>query len=51
MRTADFDYVLPPQLIAQQPTPRRDQSRLLVLHRRSGEVAHRQFRDLLEYSC
>src|SRR6266699_2745941 len=49
MRTADFDYALPPQLIAQQPTPRRDQSRLLVLHRRSGEIAHRQFRDLLEY--
>jgi len=49
MRTADFDYVLPPELIAQQPTPRRDQSRLLVLHRRSGEIAHRQFRDLLEY--
>src|SRR6266516_4067425 len=49
MRTADVDYVLPFQLIAQQPTPRRDQSRLLVLHRRSGEVAHRQFRDLLEY--
>ena len=49
MRTADFDYVLPPELIAQQPTPRRDQSRLLVLNRRSGEIAHRQFRDLLEY--
>jgi S-adenosylmethionine:tRNA ribosyltransferase-isomerase len=49
MRTADFDYVLPPELIAQHPTPRRDQSRLLVLHRRSGEIDHRQFGDLLEY--
>jgi len=49
MRTADFDYVLPPELIAQQPAPYRDQSRLLVLHRRSGEIAHRQFRDLREY--
>src|SRR6266487_2512211 len=49
MRTADFDYVLPPELIAQQPTPRRDQSRLLVLNRWNGEIAHRQFRDLLEY--
>ena len=49
MRTADFDYVLPPELIAQQPAPCRDQSRLLVLHRSRGEIAHRQFRDLLEY--
>jgi S-adenosylmethionine:tRNA ribosyltransferase-isomerase len=49
MRTADFDFVLPPELIAQQPTLRRDQSRLLVLQRNSGHVAHRQFRDVLEY--
>jgi len=49
MRTADFDYELPPGLIAQVPAPQRDQSRLLVLHRRSGQVEHRRFRDLLEY--
>src|SRR5664279_4728047 len=49
MRTADFDFELPPELIAQAPTPRRDQSRLLVLHRGSGQIEHRRFRDLLEY--
>jgi S-adenosylmethionine:tRNA ribosyltransferase-isomerase len=49
MQTADFDYALPPELIAQQPAPKRDESRLLVLHRPDGHVEHRKFRDLLEY--
>src|SRR5262245_61368577 len=49
MRTADFDFPLPPELIAQAPATERDQSRLLVLRRDSGEVAHRRFADLLEY--
>jgi S-adenosylmethionine:tRNA ribosyltransferase-isomerase len=49
MRTADFDYELPPELIAQLPAPQRDQSRLLVLHRQSGQVDHRQFHDLPGY--
>jgi S-adenosylmethionine:tRNA ribosyltransferase-isomerase len=49
MRTTDFHFELPPELIAQAPAPQRDQSRLLVLHRDSGQVEHRQFRDLLEY--
>ncbi|HEX9046633.1 MAG TPA: tRNA preQ1(34) S-adenosylmethionine ribosyltransferase-isomerase QueA, partial [Verrucomicrobiae bacterium] len=43
MRTADFHFDLPPELIAQQPAIRRDQSRLLVLHRGTGQVEHRQF--------
>jgi len=51
MRTADFDFRLPPELIAQHPTPRRDDSRLLVLHRDSGRVEHRQFRELREVLC
>lgn len=49
MRTADFDFELPPELIAQVPAPRRDMSRLLVLHRQSSQVEHRRFRDLPEY--
>jgi S-adenosylmethionine:tRNA ribosyltransferase-isomerase len=49
MRTADFDFVLPPELIAQHPAPRRDESRLLVLHRNENRVEHREFPDLLEY--
>ena len=49
MRTSDFDFELPPQLIAQEPLPQRDQSRLLVLHRSSARLEHRRFHDLLEY--
>jgi S-adenosylmethionine:tRNA ribosyltransferase-isomerase len=46
VRTADFNFDLPPELIAQHPAPHRDGSRLLVLHRAGGSVDHRQFRDL-----
>jgi S-adenosylmethionine:tRNA ribosyltransferase-isomerase len=46
VRTADFHFDLPPELIAQHPAPRRDESRLLVLHRVDGSGDHRQFRDL-----
>jgi S-adenosylmethionine:tRNA ribosyltransferase-isomerase len=49
VRTSDFDFELPKELIAQQPAPVRDQSRLLVLWRRSGRVEHRRFSDLPEY--
>lgn len=45
MRTSDFDYDLPKRAIA-QPPPRRDASRLLVLDRRTGRIAHRIVRDL-----
>src|SRR3954470_14331551 len=49
MRTADFDFELAPELIAQTPTSTRDASRLLVLHRDSGRIEHRKFRDVLEF--
>lgn len=49
MRTADFRFDLPPELIAQEPAPRRDQSRLLVVHRQGGALEHRRFTDLPEY--
>ncbi len=49
MQTEGFDFELPPELIAQAPAPQRDLSRLLVLHRGSGQIAHRRFRDLPEY--
>jgi S-adenosylmethionine:tRNA ribosyltransferase-isomerase len=48
MRTAELDYDLPQELIAQRPLERRDQSRLLVFRRATGEVRHRMFRDLPE---
>lgn len=46
MKTSDFDYHLPESSIAQTPAEPRDSSRLLVLHRDSGDVEHRLFRDL-----
>jgi S-adenosylmethionine:tRNA ribosyltransferase-isomerase len=49
MRTADFNYVLPMELIAQYPAPERDGSRLLVIHRDTGIFEHRRFPDLVEY--
>jgi S-adenosylmethionine:tRNA ribosyltransferase-isomerase len=49
MQTADFNFDLPPKLIAQQPAPKRDESRLLVLHRADGRIEHRRFRDLLDF--
>lgn len=48
MKLSDFDYDLPPECIAQQPCPVRDQSRLMVLDRLSGKTEHRLFRDLAE---
>jgi S-adenosylmethionine:tRNA ribosyltransferase-isomerase len=49
MRLSDFDYHLPPELIAQEPASERDAARLLVLHRRSRRMEHRLFSDLPEY--
>jgi len=49
MRTADFDFELPPELIAQTPAARRDASRLLVVDRASGGLTHHQFPDLLNH--
>jgi S-adenosylmethionine:tRNA ribosyltransferase-isomerase len=43
MRTSDFDYELPEELIAQTPAPHRDQSRLLVLNRAADQIEHVQF--------
>ena len=46
MRLEDFDYHLPPELIAQEPLPQRDESRLMVLDRRERSVAHRRFNEI-----
>ena len=46
-RTADYDFALPEGLIAQHPTPRRDESRLMVVDRQAGTIAHRRFGDLV----
>ena len=49
MRTDDFDYPLPDELIAQAPAEPRDSCRLLVLDREDGSVGHRRFTDVLDY--
>lgn len=49
MHISDFDYHLPPDLIAQTPIEPRDASRMLVVHRTTGQIEHRQFRELPEY--
>ncbi len=49
MQLSDFDYTLPPERIAQTPIEPRDASRLLVLHRDTGDIEHRTFRDLADY--
>src|SRR6185436_1389930 len=49
MKTSDFDYHLPESSIAQTPAEPRDSSRLLVLHRDTGELEHRIFRDVTDY--
>jgi S-adenosylmethionine:tRNA ribosyltransferase-isomerase len=46
VKTADFDYDLPPELIAQEPAEPRDASRLMVLRRSTGSIAHHRFHDL-----
>ncbi len=48
MRTDELDYDLPPELVAQRPTERRDESRLLVYERATGAVRHRRFSELPE---
>ena len=45
-RIEDYDYFLPPELVAQYPLPERDASRLLVLQRDSGKIRHAGFREL-----
>ena len=49
MKTSDFFYDLPPELIAQTPLQQRDGSRLLTMNRRTGEIRHERFFDLKQY--
>ena len=49
MKTSDFYYDLPEELIAQTPLQKRDTSRLLALNRVTGEIAHKHFYDILDY--
>lgn len=49
MKLSKFKFKLPDELIAQYPANHRDESRLMVVHRKTGEIEHRIFKDVLEY--
>ena len=49
MKTDDFDFYLPEELIAQTPLEKRDSSRLLVLDKKTGEISHKHFTDIIDY--
>lgn len=49
MKVSDFDYYLPEELIAQTPLEKRDESRLLVLDKKTGEIEHKRFYDIIDY--
>lgn len=49
MHTDEFDYNLPEELIAQTPLEDRSSSRLLVLHKKTGEIEHKKFTDIIDY--
>jgi len=49
MKTEEFDYPLPPSLIAQYPSPKRGETSLMVLQRQTGVIEHRTFREITQY--
>lgn len=49
MKTSDFDFKLPEELLAERPSENRDEARLMVIHRDTGVIEHRLFKDLIEY--
>ena len=49
MKVSDFNYNLPKELIAQHPTEKRDESRLMVLHRDTKQIENKTFKDIIEY--
>jgi S-adenosylmethionine:tRNA ribosyltransferase-isomerase len=49
MKLSQYKFTLPPELIAKYPSPNRDESRLMVIHRDTGEIEHRIFKDIIEY--
>lgn len=49
MKLSQFKFKLPEELIAQEPAPVRDEARMMVVHRKTGEIEHRIFKDVIEY--
>lgn len=49
MKLSKFDFTLPKELLAEYPAENRDESRLMVLHRDSGKIEHKMFKDIIDY--
>ena len=49
MKLSEFNFELPKEYIAQYPSDHRDEARLMVVHRSTGEIEHRLFKDILDY--
>lgn len=49
MKLSQFQFKLPPELLAEHPSPNRDESRLMVVDRKKGKIEHKQFKDILKY--
>ncbi|PSR01130.1 MAG: tRNA preQ1(34) S-adenosylmethionine ribosyltransferase-isomerase QueA, partial [Bacteroidetes bacterium SW_11_45_7] len=49
MKLSQFNYELPEELIAKYPSEERDQSRLMVVDRKTGSIEHRTFTDIIDY--
>jgi len=49
MKLSEFDFKLPKELIAKHPSKDRDESRLMVVHRKTGKIEHKMFKDILDY--
>ena len=49
MKLSHFSYVLPEELLAKRPAQNRDESRLMVVHRETGKIEHKMFKDLIDY--
>ena len=49
MKLSEFSFELPPKLVAQHPVPNRDESKLMVLNRETGDIEHKMFKDVLDY--
>ena len=49
MKTEDFDYYLPEDLIAQHPSDKRDEARMMVLDKKTGEICNKYFYDVIDY--
>ncbi|SFH91756.1 tRNA preQ1(34) S-adenosylmethionine ribosyltransferase-isomerase QueA [Halpernia frigidisoli] len=49
LKTSDFYFDLPEHLLAEHPSPNRDESKLMVLHRKTGKIEHKMFKDVIDY--